>query len=125
MSMFNPYQSYQTNQVNTASGPELTLMLYNGMIKFIKQAKLAIENKEFAKANELIIRGQDILTELLVTLNMDYDISKQLSSLYDYMKRRLVEANIHKDLAILSEVEGMAVELKDTWAQAMKLAKSG
>jgi flagellar protein FliS len=124
MAINNPYQAYQQNQVNTAMPGELTLMLYNGMIKFLKQAKIAVENKDIPESNRLIQRAQDIVVELMVTLNMDYEISKELLPLYDYMKRRLIEANMTKDAAILAEIEEMAVSLRETWSQAVKLAKA-
>ncbi|MBP1931512.1 flagellar export chaperone FliS [Ammoniphilus resinae] len=114
---------YQRNQVQTASPEELTFMLYNGLVKFIKQGKKEIENKQIEQANNYVIRAQDILSELMLTLNMDYEISKQLMPLYDYMKNGLVQANLQKDLEKLLEIEEMAVELKETWAQAMKIAK--
>jgi flagellar protein FliS len=118
--MVNPYEVYQRNQVTMAKPEELTLMLYNGSVKFLQLAKLAIEKKEWEKAHSFIMRTEDIINELIVTLNMDYDISKSLAALYDYMKRRLVEANIKKDIIILEEVEQMLMELKTTWSQAMK-----
>jgi flagellar secretion chaperone FliS len=118
--MLNPNEIYQRNQVLTAKSEELTLYLYSGAIKFLNQAKLAIEKKEPAKAHTFIMKTQDILTELMVTLNMEVEISNSLYSLYDYMKQRLVEANLSKNIEILKEVEGMVQELKTTWAQAMK-----
>lgn len=122
--MFNPNEVYQRNQVTTARPEELTHMLYNGAIRFIQQAKLAIEKKDLPNAHSFIMKTQDIITELLATLNMEYEISLTLQSLYDYMKRRLIEANLTKDTVILDEVQNMLAELKTTWSEAMKLAKN-
>jgi flagellar secretion chaperone FliS len=122
--MVNANEVYQNNQVTTAKPEELTLMLYNGGLRFLRQAQLAIEKKDLPKAHTLIIKTQDILTELLVTLNMEYEISHSLFSLYEYMKRKLVEANLSKDLKILAEVLDMLLELKNTWAEAMKIGKT-
>ncbi|WP_342429534.1 flagellar export chaperone FliS [Neobacillus sp. FSL H8-0543] len=122
--MINPNEIYQRNQVLTASSEELTLLLYNGAIKFVNQAKLAIEKKDPAKAHSFIMRTQEILTELMLTLNRDYELSNSLFSLYDYLKQRMVEANMTKDIEILKEVEGMIQELKATWVQAMKSVKT-
>ncbi|OPX45663.1 flagellar protein FliS [Ruminiclostridium hungatei] len=119
----NGYNQYKQNSINTATPEELTLMLYNGLVKFIMQAQTAIEEKKFEKANNSIIRSQDIIREFQVTLNMKYEVAHNLALIYDYMHRRLVEANIKKDKDILDEVLGFAKELRDTWAQAMKLAK--
>lgn len=121
MAMFNPYQQYEQQSVMTASPGELTLMLYNGCIKFIKKGIKYIEEDNIEKANNAIIRAQDIVNELTVTLDMEYEISEQLQLLYEYMGRRLIEANISKDMGILQEVEGLMAELRDTWAEVIKL----
>jgi flagellar secretion chaperone FliS len=121
MAMQNPYQSYKQNSVNTASPGELTLMLYNGCLKFINQAKRAINEKNIQDKNNSILRAQDIVRELMITLNPDIEVSKQMLSLYDYMLRRLVEANIKNDNEILTEVEGLVTEFRDTWKQVIQI----
>jgi flagellar protein FliS len=119
----NAYQQYQNNMVKTASPQELTLMLYNGLIKFLNLAKQGIEEKSIEKANNNILRAQDIVLEFMSTLDMKYEVSKGLMALYDYMNRRLIDANLKKDKAIVEEVLMFAEQLRDTWMQAMKLAK--
>ncbi|MEW8970140.1 MAG: flagellar export chaperone FliS [Mesobacillus sp.] len=119
MAIPNPYQSYKQNSVNTASPGELTLMLYNGCLKFIHQAKKAMSEKNIQDKNNSILRAQDIIRELMVTLNPDIEVGKQMMSMYDYMLRRLVEANIKNDLEILDEVEGLVTEFRDTWKQVI------
>lgn len=99
------------------------MMLYNAGIKFTKQAKQAIESKQIPLAHDSIIRIQDIVQELMINLNMDIPISKQLFSLYEYMLHRLIEANMKKDNAILDEMEDMFIQFRDTWKEAMVLAK--
>ena len=125
MAMKNPYGQYKQNSVMTASPQELTLMLYNGALKFIGKAKIFIDQKNIPKANEAIIRTQDIIQELNITLNMDYEVSQNLRGLYTYMIERLVDANISKDIKILDEVSEMVTELRDTWKEAIKLSKTG
>lgn len=100
-------------------------MLYNGALKFIGKAKIFIEQKNIQKANESLIRAQDIIRELNITLNMDYEVSQNLRSLYTYIIERLVDANISKDIKVLDEVGEMITELRDTWKEAMKLSKAG
>ncbi|QED49592.1 flagellar export chaperone FliS [Cytobacillus dafuensis] len=117
----NPYQAYKSNSVTTASPGELTLMLYNGCLKFIHQAKIAIENNQISERNTNIIKAENIISELMVTLNMDLEVSKNMMTLYDYMHRRLVEANVKNDIAILEEVEELVVEFRDTWKQLIQL----
>ncbi|MGI5999158.1 MAG: flagellar export chaperone FliS [Lutispora sp.] len=119
----NPYKQYQQNVVNTSTPQELTLMLYNGLIKFLNLGMQAIGEKDMQGAHNNIIKAQRIIEEFMSTLDMDYDISKNLYSIYEYMNRRLIDANIRKDKDIIEEVLGFAKELRDTWSQAMKLAK--
>ncbi|WNS75077.1 flagellar export chaperone FliS [Bacillus sp. DTU_2020_1000418_1_SI_GHA_SEK_038] len=121
MAIQNPYKSYQQNTVNTASPGELTLMLYNGCLKFITLAKKAIIEKNIEEKNTNIIKAEKIIQELMVTLNMGYEVSKNMMSLYDYLYNRLVEANINNDIDILSEVEELVTEFRDTWKEAIQL----
>jgi flagellar protein FliS len=123
MAVNKAYSQYKSNSITTASPEELTLMLYNGLMRFLMQADKSIENKETEKAHENIVRAQDIIMEFQATLDMQYDISHNLLQLYDYMNRRLIEANIKKDRKIIAEVLRFATELRDTWVQAMKIAK--
>jgi flagellar secretion chaperone FliS len=121
MATNNPYQSYQQNSVNTASPGELTLMLYNGCLKFIHLAKKAIQEKNIEVKNTNLIKAQKIVQELMVSLNMELEVSKNMMSLYDYLIRRLIEANIKSDTAILDEVEELIVEFRDTWKQVIQI----
>ncbi|MBS4204978.1 flagellar export chaperone FliS [Lederbergia citrea] len=121
MASSNPYQAYRTNAVTTASPGELTLMLYNGCLKFINLAKNAIETKNIEAKNTNIQKAQNIVSELMVTLNMDMEISKNMMTLYDYANRRLIEANIRGDITILEEVEELITEFRDTWKQAIQM----
>lgn len=121
MSVNNPYQAYQQNSVNTASPGELTLMLYNGCLKFMKLARAAIEQKDIEAKNENLLKSQKIIQELMVTLNMDVAMSKTMMAMYDYINRRLIEVNMKNDLTILDEVEGYVTEFRDTWKQVIQL----
>ena len=119
----NPYNKMLEDQVMTATKEELTLMLYEGGIKFLNQAIIALEKEEFLKANQLIVRVEDIVREFQITLDHSYPISAQLDPLYDYMHRRLVEANMSKNVEIVKEILGMFREFRDTWKEAMRLSK--
>lgn len=123
MAVANPYQKYQQQSVMTASPAELTLMLYNGCIRFIKQAQIAIDDKDIEKANNLIIRAQDIIAEFMSTLKMDYDVSDNLMALYDYMNRRLIDANTAKNKDILQEVLELITDLRDTWIEVVSITR--
>lgn len=118
-----PYQAYKQNSVNTASPGELTVLLFNGCLKFIKLAKMAIDEKNIEQRNINLIKAQNIIQELMVTLDMKVELSNSLLQMYDYMYRRLIEANTKNSIDILNEVEGYVVEFRDTWKQAVQLAK--
>ena len=124
MSVKNPYQTYQKQAVSTSKPEELTYMLYQGLVKFIRLSKQALTNHKLEECHSSNLRAQDILSELMVSLKKDYPISDSLLPLYDYMKTRLIEANLKKQVEILEEVEGFAVELAETWQTAMKTKNS-
>ena len=123
MALNNPYQAYQQNSVSTASPGELTMMLYNGCLKFIRQADKAIELSNIEEKNTNLIKAQKIITELMVTLNMELDVSQNMMVMYDYMNNRLIEANLKSDREILKEVEGYVTEFRDAWKQVIQTAR--
>ena len=123
MALNKAYSQYKENSVFTAAPEELTLMLYNGLVKFIMQAQAAIDDKNVEKANNSIIRAQDIVQHFQDTLDMKYEVSENLDALYDFMYRHLMEANIKKDKSMLDEVLNLVKDLRDTWSQAMKVAR--
>lgn len=117
----NAMLAYQGNKIQTARPEELTLMLYDGAIKFCNVAIMAIEKADIEKANLNIIKAEKIITELRSTLNMKYDVAKDFEILYEYLYRRMVEANIKKDIPILEEVLEHLRMLRDTWKDVIKL----
>ncbi|MEK4136612.1 flagellar export chaperone FliS [Kurthia sp. FSL E2-0154] len=121
MSVQNAYNAYKQNSFTTASPGELTLMLYNGCLKFLTQSKKAIEVKNYEQKNMYIQKSQAIIAELMTTLNMDLDVSKNMMALYEYMYARLSEANMKMDVAIVEEVEGLVTEFRDTWKQVIQI----
>ncbi|OXM86358.1 flagellar export chaperone FliS [Paenibacillus rigui] len=121
---YRAQQSYLTSQVNTAHPGDLTLMLYNGCIKFMKQAIDSIEKKDYEAKNNYIQRAIDIIDELMITLNMSYPISQNLFSLYQFMKENLIQGNIKLDIQKINVSMNLITELKEAWAQALKQVKS-
>ncbi len=116
-------EAYKRQQVLTATPEALTLMLYNGCLRFIKEGMDALNKKDFEQANTSLQKAQNIIAEFRVTLNMDYEISHQLLPLYNYVYDRLVEGNVKSDVNVLVEAQGIITELRDAWAQAMKKAR--
>lgn len=123
MSFANPYAQYQNSKILTASPAELTLMLYEGAIKFGNIAIEAIENKEIEKAHNNIIRVQKIIDEFRATLNRKYPVAEEFDKIYRYLLRRLLEANATKDEEIMKEVVGHLRSMRDNWKEVMKKVK--
>ncbi len=114
------YAQYKNNKVMSASGPELTLMLYDGAIKFLNIADYAIENKDISKAHQNIIKTERIIEYLRNTLDMKYAVAQDFENMYSYIYRRLVEANISKDREIIAEVNKHVHAIRDNWVEVMK-----
>lgn len=125
MAMNNPYNQYKENSIKTASPEELVLMLYNGAIKFMNQGKLYMDQKNVPKTHEVLTRAQNIIKELNVSLDMQYEISQNLRSLYVYILEKLLEGNMSKKQEPIDEAISIVAELRDTWKEAMKLSKIG
>ncbi len=120
----NRMSDYQRNAILTATPAELTLMLYEGAIKFCNLAKMAIEKGDVQKAHTNLKRAQDIITEFRITLDHKYPVWEDFERVYDYIYRKLVEANMHKDMEALDEALKYIREMRDTWKQVMKLART-
>jgi flagellar protein FliS len=122
----NPYQKYRQTQVETSNSQELILMLYDGAIKTLNQCKLNLEARKMEVVHEGMIKAQNIVLELTASLNFEAGpLAEQLGLLYDYIYRRLLEANMKKDSGIIEEVLGLIRELRETWKEAINLAKLG
>ncbi|MCM3760678.1 flagellar export chaperone FliS [Alkalihalobacillus oceani] len=107
--------------MKTASPGELTLMLYNGCLKFIKQTRHAIEAGEIEQRNTSNMKAQNIIRELMVTLKLDSEVGQNMMVMYDFILNRLVEANIKNDLNMLAEAEEMVTGMRDMWKEALQL----
>lgn len=118
------YNQYKKSTVETVSPEKLLIMLYNGAIKNINNAKKAINEKDINRAHAEIMRAEEIIVELMSTLNMDVGISAKLFALYEYFYYQLTQANAKKDIALLEEVESFLLELRETWLEAIKSIKS-
>ena len=120
MLQHNGYAQYQNSKIMTASPADLTLMLYEGAIKFTNKAIVAIENKDPAKAHENITKVESIIQNFRDTLDRKYPVSQDFENVYVYLLRRCHEANIGKDIAILEEILTHLRSMRDTWKEVMK-----
>lgn len=121
----NAASAYQNSAIQTASPAELTLMLYEGAIKFCNIALMALEKKDYNKVNENLKKAQRIITEFRVTLDHKYPVWEDFDRVYDYIYRRLVEGNIRKDKEIIEDALKYIREMRDTWKEVMKINKVG
>ena len=120
MPIQNPYEEYQRNKILTASPAEITLMLYEGAIKFCNIAIMGIEQSDMEKAHTNIMKTQRIIEEFRNTLDRKYQVAEEFDKIYVYALQRLFEANIKKDKEILEEVNTHLRSLRDTWKEVMK-----
>ena len=127
MALPNAYSQYSNNKIMTASPAELTLMLYEGAIKFCNIASTAIANNDIQKAHTNIVKAQRIIDYLRQTLDMKYEVAKDFENIYVYLSSRLIEANMKKDVDILNEVNGHLHSVRDNWKEVMRAngVKSG
>ncbi len=121
--MVNAAEEYRRQQILNAPPEQLTLLLYNGCLKFMDEGIEAIEGKKYEDANTSLQKAQRIISEFRLTLNMEYEISHQLLPLYNYVFDRLVEGNIKSDTSKVTEAKEIITELRDAWVEAMKKAR--
>ena len=120
MAIPNAYAKYNDSKILTASKPELTLMLYEGAIKFCNIAIMGIEQKDINKAHKNIVKVQKIIDEFRASLDTKYPVAQDFDRVYVYLLKRLREANVKKDKEILEEVNMHLRSMRDTWKEVMK-----
>jgi len=120
----NGYNVYKNNSVNYASKDQLLIMLVDGAVKFAKMSRQAILDKDIQKAHVNLIKTQDIFIELIVTLDVEKaEWTKELMQIYTFIKDKLVEANMKKDIKIMDEILPLIEEVRDLWHEAYKNSK--
>ncbi len=117
----NPYATYQNNSINTSTPGELTLMLYNGCLKFIQQAKRAMEENNIEEKNKSIQKAQAIISELMLTLDKSFPVAENMLVLYEFANSRLIDGNIKNDSALFDEAAAIITEFRDTWKQVIQI----
>ena len=119
------YAAYATNKIQYASPAELTLMLYEGAIKFCNRAIAACEKQDVKEAHTNIMKVERIIGEFQATLNMKYPVAQDFDRVYSYLMERLIQANLKKDPEILEEVLKHLRTMRDTWKEVMRLTNNG
>lgn len=120
----NAYNAYKNNSVNYASKEQLLLMLLDGAVKFAKMARQAILDKDIVKSHENLVKTQDIFTELMITIDQNAgEWAVNMYKIYDFIKEKLFEANLKKDVKILDEVMPLIEEVRNTWQEAYEVSK--
>ncbi|NLM06631.1 MAG: flagellar export chaperone FliS [Tissierellia bacterium] len=120
---YDAFNAYKQNSIMTASPEELTLMLYEGCIKFMNIAKEKMRVKDVQGAHNAIIRADDIITELNATLDMKYEISTEFRDIYIFVEGKLLDANLRKDISAIEDAIKVMQNLRDLWKEMMKVAK--
>lgn len=115
----NGYAAYANNRLMTASKGELTLMLYDGAIKFCNIAIAAIEEHDIEKAHTNIVKVEKIIEEFQSTLNYKYPVAKDFNNVYEYLQEQLTQGNIRKDKECLKRVLKHLRTMRDTWKEVM------
>lgn len=121
----NPYAAYNNSKIQTATPAELTLLLYEGAIKFTNIAIVAIEKNDVQKAHDNIMKTEKIIEEFQATLDHKYPVAKDFEAVYSYLLKRLFDANIRKDPEILEEVLRHLRTMRDTWKEVMAKTANG
>ena len=121
----NPYNIYKQNSVNMASSQQLLLMLLDGAVKYTKIARMAILNKDIARAHKKLVRVQDIYLELMITMDKNTKYMEDLYNIYDFIKNELAKANIKKDITIIDNTLSLIEEIRDMWYEVDAKIKSG
>lgn len=121
MAIPSAYAQYNNSRILTASPAELTLMLYDGAIKFCNIAIEAVEKKDVQKAHTNIVKVENIISYLRKTLDMKYPVAQDFERIYVYLERRLVEANMKKDKEILEEINLHLHAVRDNWKEVMRI----
>jgi flagellar protein FliS len=125
MNAANGYAAYKNSKVMTASPAELTLMLYDGAIRFCNIAMSAIDENDVQKAHTNIRKADAILEEFQLTLDHKYEIAEDFDKVYKYLRERLMWANVKKDKEILEEVLVHLRTMRDTWKEVIDKNKIG
>ena len=123
MALPSAYAQYNNSKVLTASPAELTLMLYDGAIKFCNIAIVGLEKKDYEKVNTNIQKSRNIIVELTSTLNMKYPVAEDFKRMYDYIFALLTEANMKKDMELLERALEELRGMRDVWKEVMTKAK--
>ena len=121
----NPYAAYNNSKIQTATPAELTLLLYEGAIKFTNIAIIAMEKNDVQKAHDNIMKTENIIEEFQATLDHKYPVAKDFDAVYSYLLKRLFDANIRKDPEILEEVLKHLRTMRDTWKEVMAKTANG
>lgn len=121
----NPYAAYNNSKIQTATPAELTLLLYEGAIKFTNIAIVAMEKNDVQKTHDNIMKTEKIIEEFQATLDHKYPVAKDFEAVYSYLLKRLFDANIRKDSEILEEVLRHLRTMRDTWKEVMAKTANG
>lgn len=123
MVMTNPYEQYRQQGVMTASPSELVVMLYDGCIKNLKIANLAIEERDMQRSNDALIKAQEIISELITSLDFNYKLAENLMSIYEFCLHTMAEININKDNTLIEPLIDILADLREAWSEVARTTR--
>lgn len=123
MALPNAYNAYANSKINTATPAQLTLMLYDGAIKFSNIALEAMKYKNYEKTNTYIQKTERIIEEFRSTLDFKYPVAHEFENVYKMLSEKLLFANLKKDTEVLEDVIKHLRTMRNTWEEVMRLAK--
>jgi len=112
--------AYKNQQVMTSSPEQLTLLLYNGALRFLMESIVAMEQGDIQKAHNSNMRVQAIVREFVITLDMSYELSQDWAKLYEYTQYCLIQGNVKKDVEKLQQAKSVLEDMREAWVGAMK-----
>ena len=120
----NALNVYKNNSVNHASKEQLLLMLVDGAVKFSKMARQALEEKNISESHKNLVKAQNIFTELMISLDQNAgEWASQMYKVYEFIKTRLFEINIKKDVTMMDELMPVIEDVRNTWHEAYEVSK--
>lgn len=125
MSYYSGYEKYKSQKILTAGPGELILMMYDGTIKQLKLAEMYIREGDFEQSNNSLIKAQNIVNELIRSLNFEYSLANQLLKIYEFILNELVIINIRKQEERIKPILELLEELRNTWAQTIQMTRTG
>lgn len=119
----NPYAAYKKQSITTMTPIEIVIKLYSETERELNRSVVFIENKNFESANKALNKSVDLIAALRSVLDVNLPIGKNLDSIYTFLERQIITANVKKDVELIKTLLPMVGELKDAFTQISTMSK--